>query len=240
MTRENGRQNDELREIEIQTDINKHAEGSCLIYCGDTQVICTATIEEKVPPFLRGKGEGWITAEYNMIPRATGTRVQRDRGEKVNSRALEIQRLIGRSLRSCVDMKKLGERQILIDCDVIQADGGTRCASITGGFVAMYLAIQDLIKRRVIKENPITNFVSAVSCGVCNGECVLDFDYEEDSSSECDVNFILNDKQEIIEVQGTAEGKPFSFEQFNKLYSLAVKGTKELIEKQKEALELLL
>lgn len=239
MTRENGRQNDELREIEIQTEINKHAEGSCLIYCGDTQVICTATIEEKVPPFLRGKGEGWITAEYNMIPRATGTRVQRDRGEKVNSRALEIQRLIGRSLRSCVDMKKLGERQILIDCDVIQADGGTRCASITGGFVALYLAIQDLMKKRVIKENPVTNFVSAVSCGVCNGECVLDFDYEEDSSSECDVNFILNDKQEIIEVQGTAEGKPFSFEQFNKLYSLAVKGTKELIEKQKEALELL-
>ena len=239
MTRENGRQNDELREIEIQTEINKHAEGSCLIYCGDTQVICTATIEEKVPPFLRGKGEGWITAEYNMIPRATGTRVQRDRGEKVNSRALEIQRLIGRSLRSCVDMKKLGERQILIDCDVIQADGGTRCASITGGFVAMYLAIQDLMKKRVIKENPVTNFVSAVSCGVCNGECVLDFDYEEDSSSECDVNFILNDKQEIIEVQGTAEGKPFSFEQFNKLYSLAVKGTKELIEKQKEVLELL-
>ena len=239
MTRENGRQNDELREIEIQTDINKHAEGSCLIYCGDTQVICTATVEEKIPQFLRGKGEGWITAEYNMIPRATGTRVQRDRGEKVNSRALEIQRLIGRSLRSCVDMKKLGERQILIDCDVIQADGGTRCASITGGFVAMYLAIQDLIKRRVIKENPITNFVSAVSCGVCNGECVLDFDYEEDSNSECDVNFILNDKQEIIEVQGTAEGKPFSCEQFNKLYSLAVKGTKELIEKQKEVLELL-
>lgn len=237
--RKNNRQNDELREIDIQTDINKHAEGSCLIYCGDTQVICTATIEEKIPPFLRGKGEGWITAEYNMIPRATGTRVQRDRGEKINSRALEIQRLIGRSLRSCVDLQKLGERQIIVDCDVIQADGGTRCASITGGYVAMYLAIQDLLKRRVIKENPITNFISAVSCGVYKDECVLDFDYKEDSNSECDVNFILNDEGKIIEVQGTSEGKPFSFEQFNTLYSLALKGTKELIEKQKEVLEII-
>ncbi len=173
-----------------------------------------------------------------MIPRATGTRVQRDRGEKVNSRALEIQRLIGRSLRSCVDMKKLGERQIIIDCDVIQADGGTRCASITGGYVAMYLAIQDLIKKKILKEDPITNFVAAVSCGISDGECVLDFDYEEDSNSDCDVNFILNDKQEIIEVQGTAEGNPFSFDEFNKLYSLACKGTKELIDKQKEAIDL--
>ncbi|MBR2141309.1 MAG: ribonuclease PH [Rickettsiales bacterium] len=236
--RKNGRKNDELREIDIQTNINKHAEGSCLIYCGDTQVICTATVESKVPLFLKNMGQGWITAEYNMIPRATGTRVQRDRGEKVNSRALEIQRLIGRSLRSCVDMKKLGERQIIIDCDVIQADGGTRCASITGGYVAMYLAIQDLIKKKILKEDPITNFVAAVSCGISDGECVLDFDYEEDSNSDCDVNFILNDKQEIIEVQGTAEGNPFSFDEFNKLYSLACKGTKELIDKQKEAIDL--
>lgn len=239
MLRENNRKNDELREVEVQTNINKHAEGSCLIYCGDTQVICTATIEERVPQFLRNRGEGWITAEYNMIPRATGSRVQRDRGDKINSRALEIQRLIGRSLRSCIDLKKFGERQILIDCDVIQADGGTRCASITGGYVAMYLAIQHLLKNRVIRENPITNFVSAVSCGIYKNNCVLDFDYNEDSNSDSDVNFVLNDKKEIIEVQGTAENKSFSFEEFGNLYSLATKGTQELIEKQKEALELL-
>ncbi|MDR1498910.1 MAG: ribonuclease PH [Rickettsiales bacterium] len=237
MRRPSDRAADELREVDIQANINKYAEGSCLIYCGDTQVICTATIEEKIPPFLRGKGEGWVTAEYNMIPRATETRVQRDRGEKVNSRALEIQRLIGRSLRSCVDMKKLGERQILIDCDVIQADGGTRCASITGGYVAMCMAINSLLKKRTLKENPITNFISAVSCGIYKGICILDFDYTEDSDSEADVNFVMNDKQEIVEVQGTAEGKPFPFSSLDELFKLASKGTSELIIKQKEALE---
>ena len=236
MIRNSGRAFDQLREVEIQTDINKYAEGSCLIYCGDTQVICTATLEEKVPPFLRGKNEGWVTAEYNMIPRATESRVPRDRGEKTNSRALEIQRLIGRSLRNCIDLRKLGERQILIDCDVIQADGGTRCASITGGFVAMYLAVKSLLNKHILKENPINNFVAAVSCGMYRGECILDFDYEEDSNSDADVNFILNDKKEIIEIQGTSEGNPFSFKEFEKLYALACKGTAELIEFQKRAI----
>lgn len=239
MLRPSNRKIDELREIDLQIDINKYAEGSCLIYCGDTQVICTASIENRVPPFLKGKGEGWLTAEYNMIPRATETRVQRDRGEKINSRSLEIQRLIGRSLRSCIDLKKLGERQILIDCDVIQADGGTRCASITGGFVALYLAVESLKKQKVIKENIITNFIAAVSCGIYKNTCVLDFDYEEDSNSDVDVNFIINDKNEIIEVQGTAEGKPFSFEKFDELFHLASKGVSELIKKQKEVLEIL-
>ena len=232
------RKSDQLREVEIQTDINKYAEGSCLIYCGDTQVICTATVEDKIPPFLRGKGEGWITAEYNMIPRSNSSRIVRDRGDKVNSRALEIQRLIGRSLRNCVDLKKLGERQIIIDCDVIQADGGTRCASITGGFVAMYLAINYLLKNNIIKQNPVKNFVSAVSCGIYKNECLLDFDYEEDSNSDCDVNFVINDKGEIIEVQGTSEGNPFSFSKFEELYKLACKGTSELINIQKQALNI--
>lgn len=238
MLRPSGRKIDELREIDLQASINKYAEGSCLIYCGDTQIICTATVEERVPQFLKGKGEGWITAEYNMIPRSTETRVLRDRGEKVNSRSLEIQRLIGRSLRSCVDLKKLGERQIIIDCDVIQADGGTRCASITGGFVALHMAIDDLLKRRVLKENPLTNFVAAVSCGIYKNTCVLDFDYAEDSNSDADVNFVINDKNEIIEVQGTAEGKAFPFAKFEELFSLASKGVKELIGMQKKALEI--
>lgn len=237
MLRPSNRKIDELREIEIQTDINRYAEGSCLIYCGNTQVICTATVEEKVPQFVKGSGEGWITAEYNMLPRATDKRVIRDR-EKTNSRSLEIQRLIGRSLRAAVDMKKLGERQIIVDCDVIQADGGTRCASITGGFVAMYSAITYLVKQRKIKEFPINNFVAAVSCGIYKNVCVLDFDYEEDSNCDVDINFVLNDKSEIIEVQGTAEGNPFSFSKFEELFSLAKKGINILIAKQKEALGL--
>ncbi len=237
MLRPSNRSIDELREIEIQTDINRYAEGSCLIYCGNTQVICTATVEEKVPQFIKGTGQGWITAEYNMIPRATDKRVSRDR-EKTNSRSLEIQRLIGRSLRAAVDMTKLGERQIIIDCDVIQADGGTRCASITGGFVAMYSAINLLVKQRKIKEFPINSFVAAVSCGIYKNICVLDFDYEEDSNCEADVNFILNDKSEIIEVQGTAESNPFGFSKFEELFGLAKKGIDTLISKQKEALGL--
>lgn len=237
MLRPSNRKIDELREIEIQTDINRYAEGSCLIYCGNTQVICTATVEEKVPQFVKGSGEGWITAEYNMLPRATDKRVIRDR-EKTNSRSLEIQRLIGRSLRAAIDMKKLGERQIIVDCDVIQADGGTRCASITGGFVAMYSAITYLVKQRKIKEFPINNFVAAVSCGIYKNVCVLDFDYEEDSNCDVDINFVLNDKNEIIEVQGTAEGNPFSFSKFEELFSLTKKGINILIAKQKEALGL--
>lgn len=238
MLRQSNRKIDELREIELQTNINKYAEGSCLIYCGDTQVICSATIEEKIPQFLRGKGSGWITAEYNMIPRATETRVQRDRGDKLNSRSIEIQRLIGRALRACIDLKKLGERQIIIDCDVIQADGGTRCASITGGFVALYSAVDYLVKKKIIKVNPITNFVAAVSCGIYKNTCLLDFDYKEDSNSDVDVNFVINDKNEIIEIQGTAEGKAFPFSKLDEMFNLASKGAQEIIKKEKEALGL--
>ncbi|MDR1425535.1 MAG: ribonuclease PH [Rickettsiales bacterium] len=226
---------DEPREVDIQIAINKHAEGSCMICCGDTQVICTATAEEKTPQFLKNKYEGWITAEYNMIPRSTGVRVQRDR-EKTNARTLEIQRFIGRSLRTCVDTKKLGARQILIDCDVIQADGGTRCASVTGGFVAMYLAVNSLMKRGVISENPIKNFVSAISCGIYEGNCLLDMDYEEDSNSSADVNFVINDRGEIIEIQGTAEKSPFSAPKLVELFELALVGVNKLIHRQKEAL----
>lgn len=236
--RPSGRAADQLREVELQTDINKYAEGSCLIYCGDTQVLCTASVEEKVPQFLRGKGMGWITAEYNMLPRATANRVVRDR-EKPNGRTQEIQRLIGRSLRASVDRRLLGERQIIVDCDVIQADGGTRCASISGGFVALYLALDSLVRRRIIQKTPIINFIAAVSCGIYGDSCVLDFDYEEDSNCEADVNFVINDKSEIIELQGTAEGKPFNFQQMEELYSLAKKGVQELVQKQKEALGLL-
>jgi ribonuclease PH len=237
MLRLSKRRFDELREVDIQVGMNKHAEGSCLICCGNTQVICTATVEDKVPQFIRGKYEGWITAEFGMIPRSTGTRVTRDR-DRVNSRALEIQRLIGRSLRTCVDMKKLGIRQILVDCDVIQADGGTRCASITGGFVAMYMAIDEMLRKKILPENPVINFISAVSCGIWEDNCILDLDYEEDSSSSADVNFVMNDSGNIIEVQGTAEKSPFSFEKFTELFTLAAKGNRELIARQREILGL--
>jgi ribonuclease PH len=237
MLRPSKRKFDELRDIDIQLGVNKYAEGSCIICCGNTQVICTATVEDKVPQFIRGKYEGWVTAEYSMLPRSTGVRVVRDR-DRVNSRALEIQRLIGRSLRMCVDMKKLGIRQILVDCDVIQADGGTRCASITGGFVAMYMAIDKMIRRNILPENPIISFVSAVSCGIWGDSCILDLDYEEDSNSSVDVNFAMDDSSNIIEIQGTAEKSPFSFTKFTDLFALAVKGNGELVAKQKEVLEL--
>ncbi|MDR2778318.1 MAG: ribonuclease PH, partial [Rickettsiales bacterium] len=235
--RPSGREFDELRELDIQIGINKYAEGSCLICCGNTQIMCTATVEERVPQFIRGKFEGWVTAEYGMLPRSTGTRVVRDR-DKTNSRMLEIQRLIGRSLRAVVDMKKLGVRQILVDCDVIQADGGTRCASITGGFVAMYLAVDEMLKKGILSENPIKNFVSAVSCGIYRNSCVLDLDYEEDSNGDVDVNFIINEDGDIIEIQGTAEKSPFSFSKFTELFTLGAKGSRELISRQKKALKL--
>lgn len=240
MTRPAGRKRNELREVIIEVNVNKYAEGSCLISCGNTKVLCTATIEEKLPAFLKNAGKGgWVTAEYSMLPRATQDRVQREASTgRQNSRSTEIQRLIGRSLRSCMDMKALGERQIIIDCDVLQADGGTRCASITGGYVALYLAVQNLMKVRNLKINPIKGMISAVSCGIYKGNTILDLEYEEDSNSEADVNFVVNDKDEIIEVQGTAEGKPFSFARLGEMYSLAIEGTKILMEKQKEALGL--
>ena len=238
MTRPSNRKRNELRTVIIEPNVNKYAEGSCLISCGNTKIMCTATVEEKVPPFLKNTGKGgWVTAEYSMLPRSTQDRVQREISVgKPNSRSTEIQRLIGRSLRSCVDMKALGERQIIIDCDVLQADGGTRCASITGGYVALYLAVQDLMKAKILKINPIKSMIAAVSCGIYKGNTILDLEYEEDSNAEADVNFIANDKDEIIEVQGTAEGKPFSFARLEEMYTLAIDGIHKLMEKQKEAL----
>jgi len=231
------RKRSELRSVSIETNVNRYAEGSCIIKCGNTHIICTATVEEKVPQFLRNKGIGWVTAEYNMIPRATHQRVQRDTvGGKPNSRKLEIQRLIGRSLRACVDQKALGERQVIIDCDVIQADGGTRCASITGGYVAMWLALEQLVRNRVISYNPVTSLVTAVSCGVYKGMTVLDLDYDEDSACDADVNFVMDDEGKVIEIQGTAEGNPFTFEQIGEMYELAKTGCDELVKAQKEAM----
>lgn len=239
MSRPSGRKRSELREVAIEPNVNKYAEGSCLISFGNTKVLCTATIEEKLPPFLKNAGKGgWVTAEYSMLPRSTKDRIQREiSAGRPNSRSTEIQRLIGRSLRSCVDMKLLGERQVIIDCDVLQADGGTRCASITGGYVALSLAIRSLMKSRNLKICPITGMVTAVSCGIYKGITILDLDYEEDSNSEADVNFVVNDKEEIIEVQGTAEGKPFSFARLEEMYKLAVEGSKILVEKQKDAIK---
>jgi ribonuclease PH len=233
-----GRKNDQVRSAKITRNYIKHAEGSVLIEVGDTKVICTASIEEKVPPFLKGTGEGWITAEYNMIPRSTATRKPRDIARlKVDGRTMEIQRLIGRSLRSVVDLKALGEKTIWIDCDVIQADGGTRTASITGGFVALYIALDKMVKEGKISHNPIKEFVAAISVGICNGEPCLDLDYKEDSTADVDANFVLTESGNIIEVQGTAEGAPFSKEDLDKLLQYAQKGVNELIKLQKEAIE---
>lgn len=234
--RPSNRKSDQIREVTITTNVNKYAEGSCLIKFGETHVLCTASIEEKIPPFLRNTGQGWVSAEYSMLPRATHTRNNRDNGSKPNGRALEIQRLIGRSLRSVIDMKKLGERQITIDCDVLQADGGTRCASITGGFVALSLAIKTLMNKGIIRQNPLIGSVSAVSCGVFNGEVVADLDYAEDSKCEVDTNFVINQNFDLIEIQGTAENGAMSFEQVGKMYELAKKAAKEIAEIQKKAI----
>lgn len=232
MTRNDGRKNDELRPVKITVDYIKHAEGSCLIEFGDTKVICTASVEEKVPPFLKGTGQGSITAEYSMLPRATAQRTIRESAKgRLTGRTQEIQRLIGRSVRSAVDLNLLGEITIWIDCDVIQADGGTRTASITGAFVALYKALE-----RIDKLSAIRNFVAAVSVGIVNGEFLLDLNYEEDSMAEVDMNIVMNDNEEFVELQGTAEGMPFSKEALDKLILLGEKGIKELIKKQKEAL----
>jgi len=232
LTRNDGRKNDELRPVKITVDYIKHAEGSCLIEFGDTKVICTASVEEKVPPFLKGTGQGWITAEYSMLPRATAQRTIRESAKgRLTGRTQEIQRLIGRSVRSAVDLNLLGEITIWIDCDVIQADGGTRTASITGAFVALYKALE-----RIDKLSAIRNFVAAVSVGIVNGEFLLDLNYEEDSMAEVDMNIVMNDNEEFVELQGTAEGMPFSKEALDKLILLGEKGIKELIKKQKEAL----
>lgn len=227
---------DALRPISMETGYAKHAEGSCLIRCGDTHVLCTATVEEKVPFFLRGEGQGWITAEYGMLPRSTSQRMNREAKNGQSGRTQEIQRLIGRSLRAIVDMKKLGERTIKIDCDVIQADGGTRTASITGAYVALSQAIEKLIDGGLLEESPLTDSVAAVSCGLCGNVPLLDLDYSEDSTAQADTNFVLTGKGGIVEIQGTAEDEPFSEEAFMALMSLARKGIADLTQKQTEVL----
>jgi ribonuclease PH len=220
--RPSGRAPDEMRTIDIQTGFTKHAEGSALISFGDTRVLVTASVEEKVPPFLRGRGEGWVTAEYSMLPRATHTRGSREAAKgKQSGRTQEIQRLIGRSLRAVVDMKKLGERQIVLDCDVIQADGGTRTASISGAWVALRLAVDKLMAEGKIKEDPITAQVAAVSCGIHQGTPVLDLDYIEDSNAHADANFVLLEGGMIAEAQATAEGAPYDEEGLLRLLRLA-------------------
>jgi ribonuclease PH len=237
MIRPSGREFDELRLLKIEPNISDYAEGSCMISFGNTKVLCTASVEEKVPPFLRGQGQGWLTAEYGMLPRSTHSRIQREAAKgKQSGRTVEIQRLIGRSLRSIIDLEKLGERQIIIDCDVINADGGTRTASISGGYVALCLAIKQLMDNYQINENPIVDSLAAVSCGIYNGEAILDLDYAEDSNAEADANFILTKSGKIIEIQCTAEEYPFSEEQFSKLFSLAKKGVSEISTKQQEVI----
>ncbi|AXB76725.1 ribonuclease PH [Novosphingobium sp. P6W] len=234
--RPSGRAADEMRAIEIQTGFTKHAEGSVLISFGDTRVLVTASVEEKVPPFLRGKGEGWVTAEYSMLPRATHTRGSREAAKgKQSGRTQEIQRLIGRSLRSVVDMKKLGERQIVLDCDVIQADGGTRTASISGAWVALRLAVDKLMAEGKIKEDPIQARVAAVSCGICEGNPVLDLDYIEDSAADADANFVLIEGGKIAEAQATAEGATYDEEGLLRLLRLARIGCEGIFAAQAKA-----
>ncbi|MGL4392746.1 MAG: ribonuclease PH [Fusobacteriaceae bacterium] len=233
----NGRATDVLREIKITKDFNIHAEGSVLIECGHTKVICTATVSEKVPPFLKGQNKGWVTAEYSMIPRATGERNQRESTKgKLGGRTMEIQRLIGRALRSSINLEKLGERTVTIDCDVIQADGGTRTTSITGSYIALVLAMRKLMREELLKENPILGNVAAISVGIFEGEPILDLDYSEDSVAAVDMNIVMNEKLEFIEVQGTGEEATYSRKELNLLLDLAEKGIKDIIEIQNKVL----
>lgn len=233
-----GRSADSLRSVSIIREFTKHAEGSVLISCGDTKVICTATIEESVPPFLRGKGTGWVTAEYAMLPRATHTRSSREAAKgKQSGRTLEIQRLIGRSLRAVVDLDELGERSILIDADVIQADGGTRTAAITGSYVALMDAINTLLKSGKLERSPIKEAVAAVSVGIVDGSVLLDLEYQEDSRAEVDMNFVITESGRFVEVQGTAEAEPFTLEQMDAMRISALSGIKQLIDLQRQALQ---
>ncbi len=236
MARHDGRAPEEIRPVSIVPDFIQYPEGSVLITCGNTRVICNATVEESVPPFLKGKGKGWVTAEYNMLPRATQTRTPRDISKlKLNGRSAEIQRLIGRALRSVTDLDGLGERCITIDCDVIQADGGTRCASITGAFCALVLALDKLRQQGVFLDLPLYSYVAAVSVGVVNDQPVCDLDYVEDSGGEVDFNFIMDDEGNIIELQGTGEERPFSKRELDEMYLLAENGIKQLVAAQKQA-----
>lgn len=235
--RPSGRAPDELRTINITRNYTKHAEGSVLVEFGDTKVLCTASIEERVPSFLRGKGQGWVTAEYGMLPRSTGSRMGREAARgKQGGRTLEIQRLIGRSLRAVVDLDALGENSITIDCDVIQADGGTRTASITGGYVALVDAINHMLKEGLIKKNPLHGQLASVSVGIYQGTPVLDLDYPEDSNAETDMNVVMNGAGAFIEVQGTAEGHAFHQDELNAMLALAKKGIADLITRQTAAL----
>lgn len=234
--RPSSRAADQLRSIKLTRNYTKHAEGSVLIECGDTRVICTASIENSVPGFLRGKGSGWVTAEYGMLPRSTGSRMRREANVgKQGGRTLEIQRLIGRALRACIDTKLLGERTIAIDCDVIQADGGTRTASITGAWVALADAIDTLLEKGALKKNPIHCQIAAISVGIYEGEAVLDLDYAEDSQADTDMNVVMNNQGGFIEVQGTAEAAAFSEEELTSMLALAKKGTAEIFNLQNES-----
>ena len=237
--RPSGRRPNELRKVELQTEVNKYAEGSCIASFGNTRVLCTASVEERVPPFIRGSGRGWVTAEYGMLPRSTHTRTDREaaRGRQ-SGRTQEIQRLIGRSLRAVTDLAGFGERQIRIDCDVLQADGGTRTAAVTGACVALHQAFAGLVAAGAIERVPLSELVAAVSCGLYGGVEVLDLDYDEDSNAEADANFVLTESGNIVEIQGTAEHYPFSRDQFLRLLDLAQDGTMALVAAQKRALKL--
>jgi len=238
MKRQSGRNSDELRKIKITKDYIKYAEGSCLIELGDTKVITTATVEDSVPPFLKGKGTGWVTAEYGMIPRSCKTRVQREAAKgKLGGRTHEIQRLIGRSMRTVVDLSKIGERTIWMDCDVIQADGGTRCASITGSFIALVLALEKMQREGMLNNIPIRDYVAAVSVGILGKEPILDLDYNEDSNAEVDMNIVMTGEGRFIEIQGTAERNPFNKKEMDGLLALAKKGIGELIGMEKKILK---
>ncbi len=237
MTRPSGRAADALRTIELTTDVTKYAEGSCLVKFGDTHVLCTATVEEKVPGWMKNTGKGWVTAEYGMLPRSTNQRMDREAAKgRQSGRTQEIQRLIGRALRSVVDLQAMGERQIRIDCDVLQADGGTRTAAITGGYVALYKAFQHLIRVKLCTTVPIKHSVAAISCGIVGGVPVLDLDYAEDSTADTDANFVITGSGGIVEIQGTAEKEPFTDEQFQALFDLAKAGCRDLTALQKKAL----
>ncbi len=239
MTRPSGRAADQLREIILETDVSKHAEGSCLAKFGDTHVLCTASVEERVPHWMKNTGKGWVTAEYGMLPRSTGTRMDREAARgKQSGRTQEIQRLIGRALRAVVDMKALGERQVRVDCDVIQADGGTRTAAITGGFVALHAALQHVVKTGGLSAVPVNDTVAAISCGIYEGAPVLDLDYDEDSEADTDANFVITGKGGLCEIQGTAEKEPFSEEEFLNLLKLAQGGCIDLMAAQQKALGL--
>ena len=236
--RPSGRNLDEIRSITIETNVTKHAEGSCLIKIGDTHVLCTATVEDRVPPFVKGSGLGWVTAEYGMLPRSTGSRMRREAASgKQGGRTVEIQRLIGRSLRAGVDRVALGERQITVDCDVIQADGGTRCASISGGWVALKLAVKKLLQEGTVTTDPLISPIAAISCGIYAGQPILDLDYSEDSEAGVDGNFIMMGSGNMIETQVSAEGSTYSRSQLDELMDLAIKGIKDLIIAQEKATE---